>query len=160
MQIRKAEERDIADMIRLLGQVNMVHHLARPDLFKGPATKYNAEELKQMLDDEDNPIFVYDEENDAGGSSMLGYIFCRTEICEESPLRTGLRTLYVDDLCVDERARGKHVGKALYEYTVDYARRNDYYNLTLHVWGGNDGAQAFYEKMGMKTQYTCLEQIL
>lgn len=155
MSIRRAQTQDIPDILRLLVQVNMVHHKARPDLFKGPATKYSAAELEEILRNDEKPVFVYTE-----GDKFLGYIFCQTEICEESPLRTGIRTLYIDDLCVDETARGKHVGESLYRYALDYAKKMGFYNVTLHVWRGNDGAKAFYEKMGLKTQYICMEQIL
>ena len=156
MSIRRAEKRDIDDLLRLLTEVNMVHHNIRPDLFKGPATKYSHEELEQKLQIEEDPIFVFTNDKD----QVLGYIFCVTEVVQESPLRTGIRTLYIDDLCVYETARGQHVGRQLYEYALDYARANGFYNVTLHIWGGNDSALKFYEKMGMQNQYTCLEQIL
>ncbi len=156
MSIRRAEKKDINDMLRLLTEVNMVHHTIRPDLFKGPATKYSREELEQKLNVEEDPIFVFTDDSD----HMLGYIFCESQEVKESPLRTGIRTLYIDDLCVDETSRGKHVGKHLYEYVLDYARNKGYYNVTLHVWGGNDSALSFYKKMGMQDQYLCMEQIL
>lgn len=154
--IRCACKEDIESILRLLVQVNMVHHAARPDLFKGPATKYSPQELERMLDDPQNPVFVYEDE----AGRMAGYIFCQSVRVRETALRTGIMTLYIDDLCVDEEARGKHVGEALYRYVLDYASARGYYNVTLHVWEGNDGARRFYDKMGMKTQYTCLEQIL
>ncbi len=156
MRIRRAEKKDIDDILRLLVEVNMVHHTIRPDLFKGPATKYNAEELAAKLREDEDPIFVGVDEDDR----LLGYIFCQSEEVEESPLRTGIRTLYIDDLCVDETSRGQHVGQKLYEYVLDYAREKGFYNVTLHVWGGNESALAFYRKMGMTEQFTCLEQVL
>ncbi len=156
MAIRRAENRDIDEILRLLVEVNMVHHTIRPDLFKGPATKYSHEELEQKLKNDSDPIFVYTDDEDR----MLGYIFCQEEVTQESPLRTGIRTLYIDDLCVDEKSRGQHVGKKLYEYTLNYAREQGYYNVTLHVWGGNDPALHFYRRMGMQDQFVCMEQIL
>ena len=39
--IRKAVKRDIQAIMELLHQVNMVHHVIRPDLFKPNTTKYN-----------------------------------------------------------------------------------------------------------------------
>ena len=156
MSIRRAESRDIDDILRLLTQVNMVHHKIRPDLFKGPATKYSREELEQKLLVEEDPIFVLPDEE----GNILGYIFCEHQEVPESPLRTGITTLYIDDLCVDERTRGRHVGRQLYEYVLNYARGKGYYNVTLHVWGGNDSALRFYEKMGMQNQYQSLEHIL
>ena len=156
MSIRRAEKKDIDDMLRLLTEVNMVHHNIRPDLFKGPATKYSREELEQKIQVEEDPIFVFTDDD----GQVLGYVFCESQEVEESPLRTHIRTLYIDDLCVYENARGRHVGRHLYEYALSYARANGFYNVTLHVWGGNESAQKFYERMGMKNQYTCLEQIL
>lgn len=156
MNIRKAQAEDIGKMLDLLTQVNMVHHEARPDLFKGPATKYTGEQLEQMLDIEDDPIFVAADEQNA----VLGYAFCKTQQVIGSPLRTEVRTLYLDDLCVDENCRGQHVGKALYDHVIAYAGTHGYYNVTLHVWAGNDSAERFYEAQGMKPQFICMEQIL
>ena len=154
--IRRAEEKDIDRIMRLLVEVNMVHHMVRPDLFKGPATKYTRSELEEKLRVEEDPIFVYEDED----GNCAGYVFCMTELCPDTPLRCGMRTLYIDDLCVDEGMRGQHVGQQLYEYVLNYAKEHDYYNVTLHVWGGNEGAMKFYRKMGMSLQYACLEQIL
>lgn len=156
MSIRRAMKKDIDDLLNLLTEVNMVHHTIRPDLFKGPATKYSREELEQKLQIEEDPVFVYTDEQD----QVLGYIFCESQEVPDTPLRTHIRTLYIDDLCVYESARGRSVGRKLYEYVVHYAKEKGFYNITLHVWGGNDSAQKFYEKMGMQNQYTCLEQIL
>ena len=58
MLVRHAEIKDIPGILELLVQVDMVHHKGRPDLFKGPATKYNAEELKQIIGCETSPVFV------------------------------------------------------------------------------------------------------
>ena len=90
---------------------------------------------------------------------MLGYAFCILKE-QHGPLLTDLKTLYIDDLCVDEAARGRHVGTALYEYVCEYARTLGCYNVTLNVWEGNDAARQFYEKMGMKPQKTGMETIL
>ena len=57
--IRKAEKRDIPSIIELLHQVDMVHHVIRPDLFKPNTTKYNEQELEALLGNENKPIFVF-----------------------------------------------------------------------------------------------------
>ena len=71
-----------------------------------------------------------------------------------------MRTIYVDDICVDEQSRGKHVGKALYEHIRDYARLVGCQTLTLNVWEGNDSALSFYRNMGMEVRKTCMEERL
>ena len=152
--IRKANKKDIQRIIELLHQVNMVHHVIRPDLFKPHTTKYNVQELEAMLEDNDKPIFVYDE------GMVLGYAFCQISEVKNNQLLEDIKTLYIDDICVDENARGKHVGKALYEYVLDYAKSIGCNNITLNVWEGNEPALRFYRSMGMQVQKTTMEIIL
>ena len=59
--IRTANKSDIKRIIELLHQVNMVHHVIRPDLFKPYTTKYNEQELESLLVEQSKPIFVYDD---------------------------------------------------------------------------------------------------
>ena len=70
------------------------------------------------------------------------------------------KSLFIDDLCVDESARGRGVGTAFYQYVLDYARREGCYNVTLNVWSLNGPAMKFYEKCGLKPQKVGMETIL
>ena len=106
--IRFAIEKDIPKIIDLLKQVCLVHHMGRPDIFK-VGTKYSAEELKLILKDEYRPILVSVDEND----NVQGYCFCIYQQHENNSVLTDIKTLYIDDLCVDETLRGKHIGKEL-----------------------------------------------
>lgn len=152
--IRKANKNDIGRIIELLHQVNMVHHEIRPDLFKPYTTKYNEQELEALVDNDSKPIFVYDD------GEVLGHAFCQITDVKSHKLLQDAKTLYIDDICVDEKARGKHVGKALYEFVRDYAKSIGCYNMTLNVWEGNDPALSFYKNMGMKVQKTGMEEII
>ena len=153
--VRKAEKRDIKGIIELLHQVNMVHHVIRPDLFKPYTTKYSETELEDLLSDDSKPVFVFDSEG-----KVLGHAFCQVSEVNNHQLLQDIKTLYIDDICVDESARGQRVGKALYEFVRDYARSIGCYNITLNVWEGNDPAWSFYRNMGMKVQKTGMEVIL
>ena len=157
MIIRRAQERDIDGILELLVQVCMVHHNGRPDLFNGPATKYSREELQVLIGDDTRPIFVAVEE-DSG--KVLGHAFCIFEQIVGDAVRTDVKTLYVDDICIDETARGQHVGTAIYNYVEAFARESGCYNLTLNVWSCNPGAQRFYEACGLVPQKVGMEKIL
>ena len=152
--IRRAEIKDIPGIISLLHQVNMVHHVLRPDLFKPYTTKYNEQELEALMGDDSKPIFVFED----GG--VLGHAFCMITEVKGDKLLQDIKTLYIDDICVDENARGQHVGKALYEYVRDYAASIGCNNITLNVWDGNDAALSFYQNMGMKVQKTTMEIVI
>ncbi|MDE5670709.1 MAG: GNAT family N-acetyltransferase [Eubacterium sp.] len=156
MLIRRAEKIDIPKINDLLRQVCLVHHNGRPDLFKYGAQKYTEEELIEIISDDEKPVFVaVDEEN-----RVLGYVFSIFERHINNNILTDVKTLYIDDLCVDESVRGHHIGKCLYDYTVSFAKENGCYNLTLNVWNCNESAMKFYEKCGLKPQKTHLETIL
>ena len=154
--VRRAEIGDIPAILELLVQVDMVHHNGRPDLFRGPATKYNADELKEIIANEKTPVFVC--VNDEG--KVLGHLFGMIKQELNDPVQTDIKTLYIDDICVDEAARGQGVGRTLYDFIKGFAKQEGCYNITLNVWCCNPDAMKFYENMGLVPQKICMEQIL
>ena len=155
MEIRLANTSDIPGMIRLLQQVGQVHHDIRPDLFRDGAQKYSPSDLEALLQDATRPIFVGVED-----SRMLGYCFCILEEVKDNPVLCDVKSLYIDDLCVDETIRGKHVGTKLYDHVCAYARSVGCRSVTLNVWCGNDSAMGFYESRGMKPRKIYMETAL
>ena len=155
--IRRAERRDIPDVLHLLHQVLDIHHRGRPDLFRPGAAKYSAEELAEIFTDPDTPVFVY---TDGADARVLGYAFCVRQQILGDAIRTDIPTLYIDDLCVDSACRGQGIGRALYEHVLSFARERGYHNLTLNVWSCNPDAMAFYERMGLQPQKVGMEVIL
>ena len=126
---RRAVLSDVPGILKLLVQVDMVHHAGRPDLFKGPATKYDEDELRALVSDDTRPIFVCEAED----GSIAGHAFCIHKQIVGDAVMTDVKTLYIDDICVDEDHRGSGVGRALYEYVREYAKNYGCYNITLNV---------------------------
>lgn len=156
MTVRFACEKDISQMNSLLYQVERVHQQGRPDLFKEGAKKYTDNELKAMLKDKTKPIFAAVDENDV----MKGYAFCVFQEHKGDNVLTDIKTLYIDDLCVDENCRGQHIGSVLYEAVKKFAKEQGCYNVTLNVWECNPSARKFYGKAGLKPYKTGMEVIL
>lgn len=152
--IRRAEKKDIPQIEKLLYQVNNIHAEGRPDLFKKDYKKYTEQELEEILLQEERPVFAA-----VDGETLLGYAFCVFQQPQGNNMQP-VRTLYIDDLCVDEKNRGQHVGKQLYDYVLEYAKNNGCYNVTLNVWACNESARRFYDKCGLRVQKTGLEIIL
>lgn len=155
MKIRRAENKDKERLGELLSQVLEVHHNARPDLFKSGAKKYSDAELDAILADDTRPIFVAESDGE-----VLGYAFCIFVQHKDDSILTDVKTLYIDDLCVDENIRGKGIGKALYNFVVEYVKKCGCYNVTLNVWADNKHALAFYESIGLHKQKIGMELIL
>lgn len=156
MNIRRAHEKDIPRLIELLKQVLKIHAKIRPDVFISGTTKYTNDELIQIIKDDANPIYVAVDDSDL----CLGYAFCQLR---EQPFSNNMipfKSLFIDDLCVDEKVRGQHVGESLFEFVKSEAKKLGCYEVTLNVWSGNTSAESFYEKMGMKTKERQMEYIL
>lgn len=157
MKIRYAQEKDADGIMRLLVQVNNVHHANRPDLFIKDKTKYTKEELLKLIADKEHcPIFVGVDDKE----HVLGYAFCVFQSHVEDNNFPDITTLYIDDICVEEKARGNHVATDIFSYVKQFAKDNGCYNVTLNVWDKNDSAMAFYKKCGFGIQKYGMEVIL
>ena len=155
MNIVKAQTRHIPGMLRLLGQVGQVHHEIRPDIFRDGALKYDENALEELLQDKNRPIFIGEDEG-----QVLGYCFCVLKDYRGSGVQTDRVELYIDDLCVEESARGQGIATELYRYVKAFAGEIGCSHITLNVWCGNRGAQRFYEKMGLTPRHIMMEQPL
>ena len=156
MNIRKAENKDIQRLLELLQQVLELHAKIRPDVFIPGTTKYTQDELEGIIKDDMSPIYVAVGDDDG----VVGYAFCQIKEQPFSNNMVPFKSMFIDDLCVDESRRGQHVGEALFEYVKERARELGCYEVTLNVWTGNESAEHFYEKMGMKTKERQMEYIL
>lgn len=156
MQIRRAEIKDADKINELLFQVAKIHANGRPDIFKTATKKYSDQELIEIINNDDSPIFVATDEKDF----CLGYAFCVFQKTKDSILLQDRKTLYIDDICVDENSRGKHIGKSLYDFVENFAKENGFDNITLNVWSFNESAYKFYEKCGMTPLKTTMEKRL
>lgn len=156
MNIRRANERDIAGINKLLYQVHRIHAEGRPDIFRLGNKKYNDDELCAIISNDNTPIFVAVNENE----DVLGYAFCIYEEVKDNLSLMDRKTVYIDDLCVDVTERGQHIGTALYDYVKGEAKREGCSAVTLNVWCLNEGAMRFYEKCGMKPLKVVMEDTL
>lgn len=155
IHVRKAEKNDLKYIGDLLYQVNKVHSDARPDIFKSGARKYNDEEILAIISNESTPVFVATD-----GDKVVGYVFCISKQFVNDNNMTDIKTLYIDDLCVDENYRKRGIGRTLVEYAFEYAKSSGYYNVTLNVWADNKNAVEFYKNLGLSVQKTVLEKII
>lgn len=153
--IRPALNEDIPYIDKLLYQVHKIHSDARPDLFKAGAKKYSDKQIARIIADASTPVFVAEKNRE-----ILGYAFCIHKQFLSDSNMTDIKTLYIDDLCVDEAKRGMHIGKTLYEYVLAYAEKCGCYNVTLNVWADNKSALEFYKRIGMYVQKIGMEKIL
>lgn len=154
MIIRRADKNDIDGINTLLYQVNNVHADGRSDLFIHGRKKYTDSELLQIIYDDTRPIYVA-----LNDRQIVGYAFCVYEEPKSANL-VSVKTMYIDDICVLESERGKHIGTEIYNFVRNEAKKNNCYHITLNVWALNDGAMKFYQKCGLVPLKTTMEDIL
>ena len=154
--IRRAEEKDLKRINDLLYQVHAVHADKRPDIFVPGIKKYTDEELHALIPDDTKPIFVWTDDHD----ETQGYAFCIFEEVKGLPNLQDMKTLYIDDICVEEKMRRRHIAADLYAFVKEFAAKNDCYRVTLNVWELNPAAMNFYRAMGMRNLKTTMEEIL
>lgn len=148
ISVRRAEEKDIDRIVALLKVIANEHHKGRPDLFREGRKKYSAHEVRDILYEEDRAVFVAVDENDY----VLGYLFSYIIDQRTASLFRNYKTLYIDDLCIDENFRNTGIGNKLFAHSVEFARECGCYNIELNVWSFNDRAIEFYKKQGMEIQ--------
>lgn len=154
--VRKAIMEDGAAVIKLLYQIAEQHQKGRADLFKEMNNKYSINDFYTKLDDDRKPMFVAVDEN----NNVLSYVFCMIINYKNHYVFNDYRSLYIDDICVDEHVRRQKIGTLLMDSVCDFARKTGCYNIDLNVWEFNEGAKSFYKKYGLKTQRRRMELIL
>ena len=150
--LRKAEDRDAPAIARLLIIIARLHHGLRPDVFSDAGPKYDETAVREMLRDENQHIAVAERDGTA-----LGYAIAQVKSLGDGGLIVSRRIYYIDDLCVDETARGQGIGKALVAYCRKEAKALGCDAVELNVWTANRGAAAFYEKCGFAVQRQTME---
>lgn len=155
MEIRRAEIKDIDQILNLLKHVLKVHADIRPDIFISDGTKYNKEQLFEMIMGEKHLIYVASD-----GSKIMGYVFCEIKYPAFASTMKPMKLLYIDDLCVDDKYHHQGIGTLLFNFIKEEARKRECDEITLSCWEGNDSAKAFYEKMGLKSKMVTMEYIL
>ena len=151
--IRRAKFKDIPQLDKLLVCVFLLTDCKKVGADIAVYLVNLKKELERIIVDEQKPIFVAEH-----NGKVKGYAFCIFKQDLESKSVKNIKTLYIDDLCVDEDTRGMHIGTKLYNHVIDFARKSGCYNVTLNVWAGNDGAMKFYERIGLRFKKSVWKQ--
>ena len=106
MIIRKANANDYKGVERLLVEVNNLHQKLRPDIFIENAVKYDEGKFNKIILNESTPVFVAVDDD----GNVLGHLFCSVRDYEQVKVCKDFKSLFIDDLCIEEGARGQGIG--------------------------------------------------
>lgn len=133
--IRKAEKKDCEAMMKL------IHELA---VFEKAGDEVVLP-LNQFIEDGfgNNPVwgaFVAEIDGEIVGMSLY---YDRYSTWKG-------RRLYLEDLVVTEKMRGKNIGKQLFDATLEHGKANGYSGMVFQVLNWNEKAIEFYKKYPTK----------
>ena len=152
--IREACTSDFNALSNLERQVFYIHLSARPDMIK-PDEPFNKDYFESSLNDKNVKIFVYEE-----NGKILGYCITKKWGYSNHHLFYDMTILDINDMCVDEKARGKSIGRKLFNRAKDYAKEIGASKIELSVWYFNKNARQFYEHLGMTERISRMEIII
>ncbi len=144
--IRESKKEDSPAVYSLLRVIAELHKTGRPDIFVDLVSKYTLDEVGARLSQNDSGVFVAEYQ-----SNVVGYVFC------EVKTEGSGKTLYIDDLCVDQSVRRMGIGRMLIDKAAEYAKQKNCCRLMLNVWEFNKSAVEFYENYGFETRSRHME---
>ncbi|ADH93020.1 GNAT family N-acetyltransferase [Arcanobacterium haemolyticum] len=114
------------------------------------ATPMNAEQIEGFLAQECVDLLVFRDEDadDSGVAPILGML---TLVTFEIP--TGWRA-WVEDVVVDEAARGKGVGASLVAAAIDLAKKRGAKTVDLTSRPSREAANRLYQRSGFELRET------
>ncbi len=149
VRIRLASEQDYDAVERIMKQVQRMHVDWRPDIYMDtdpvlPYDRYLAHLAEQQ-------VYVADLEGEA-----VGLLICLVRHISGGPVRER-DVLFVDSMAVEERYRGRGIGRKLFDTVLQLCREQEYDGLELQVNARNTKARDMYEKYGFTEKSVNME---
>jgi GNAT superfamily N-acetyltransferase len=139
--IRPAVPHDLPEIIRLWRVLQVTSTNYEPRLaMNETATEWFLDYLRGQMDNREAAVYVA-----VGDSCVVGYVF--GQVLQRPTLQAG-NCGYIADLVVQDRYRGRGLGRTLYETLRDWFHERDIEAIEVQVVRANPASQAFWRKMG------------
>lgn len=153
MEFREAKKEDLNQVVEIIEQIQRLHYEARHDIFKKKTKEEIQKEAAQMIENKESNVIVAVIENE-----IYGVLICRKkEVINHRNLKDS-RSLWIDDLGVNEKYRRLEIGRELMKQAEKLAKKLNCKTITLNCWSFNENALRFYEKQGMTNQRIIMEK--
>lgn len=146
MEVRKAIEQDIKELVELNRQIGQLHYENVPKVF----TKPSQEEKEFLLDALRNAEGLFLVAEDKG--KVVGFVTARITINETVPFLAKQPICRIGTVVVDQNNQFRGVGKALMDKCKEWAIGSGAVEIRLEVMNFNRQARDFYERLGYGVQ--------
>ena len=146
--LRRAVKRDLPEIARMMNELGAYHMALKPELCRAEMRPRPARALyKHLLKPKDRRVYLA---VDAEGRAR-GFLHLLLSRREGNPVLPDCRTVFIEDIYVEERLRGKGIGRLLMQKAREEAKAYGAEALELNVWEYNEDARGFYEREGFGT---------
>lgn len=156
MEIREAKLKDVKQIAIIMEQISRIHYENRPEIFKEKSKKEIEDDVIQTIKNKERTILVATDES----LNICGVLIYKIKEVKNHINLKDSRTLWIDELGVDEKCRKKGIGKTLMKEVEKIAKSEECSRIELNCWNFNENAIKFYERQGMVTQRRIMEKKL
>jgi len=147
--IREATEEDYGELCEVFEEVDALHRVALPHVFREPVGPARSKEfISGIIANEDAALLVAE-----GDGRIIGLVYIIVREASDIPIVVPRRYAVIDAIVVRKRFRRSGVGRWLAERAHRWAIDKGVTQVELNVWEFNRGAIAFYERLGYTTAY-------
>ncbi|MDQ0172247.1 GNAT family N-acetyltransferase [Paenibacillus tundrae] len=157
VSIRKAVSSDYQGVSALMDELHRMHVEARPDIYRPLQPRMSQQEFEDLLSAEDRYLYVA-EATEQGG--ICGYVSAQLNKIQNVELLMDREVLYINEIIIDPKYRGRSIGQKMMAVLVELGKELQADHLELTVASFNQGAQEFYEKLGLVVRSSRMEYIL
>ncbi len=145
MAIKIIETTDTELLATLNHDVQEIHAEIEPAIFK----KYSKDEMKKLfneaLAENIKSYLAY------WGDEPAGYLLISVMKYPETPFRYEYSVLFIDQICVAKKFKGKNIGKELINKAKSLANEQGFKRIELDFWCKNSNAGQFFRTQGFNT---------
>ncbi len=146
MRIIPAKKEHLDSLVSLNIEVQNLHTGFEPEIFKQPNHDEIKEFFRDILKDKNREILICHDEG-----RPVGYISLQIGGHEEHPFCYAQKWIYIDQVAVKKKFRGKGIGKKLIDAAKAFAKQHQINRMILDVWSVNENAKVFFRKQGFIT---------
>jgi len=149
LTVREARESDHEALCPLWAQGDGLHARLQPDFFRVTRGLPRSHcHLSDVVAASEETLLA--AEIVAHQPRLVGFVHVTVFDTPPHPLKVQLRRGHVEEMVVEQEYRRQGVGRALMEAAARWCRDRGAAQLLLTVWGGNEPAEAFYDRLGYR----------
>ncbi|WP_339275756.1 GNAT family N-acetyltransferase [Paenibacillus sp. FSL W8-0426] len=155
--IRRARVKDYIGISALMDELHEQHVQGRPDIYRAIKPRLEGAEYEEWLETDNRYLFVA-EDLEAG--KIVGFASAQWQQIRNLNVLLDRDMLYINEVVVDRKWQGKGVGQRIMTELIELGKELQADSVELTVSSFNEGAQAFYEKLGFAVRSSRMEYIL